>query len=541
MKRTAKVIALMLVAALMLMTAQSALACTCVAVGKDATVDGSTIATHNDDSSSADFRLWIIPSMEGGEDKVRDLVVDSHNYGDYGQFPQVKDYGNGFAAAQIPQSEDTYAYFHSRYSFINEKGVAMGESTFSIDTSTEYGQKVQDLIYGKNDGLIDCWNAQDIALERASTAREAVEVMGQLVEEYLWRDAGETMNIVDGNEVWVAEFYGLDLWAAVRIPDNGFFVSANRARIDNIDFNDNENYMYSPNLKSFAIENGLWSEESGEPFSPAEIYAPDNGTYSTRREWRALSLVAPSLNLNPEDVRFPLYVVPEEKLSVQDVFEIKGDYYNGTEYDVSMAPEAGPFGNPIDFNNKERPINMFRTCYLMLANIKADLPDEMKCLVWYGYGAPDSTYLTPLWPSMTKLPELYTIGNRYEEFDRNSGWWTNSYVQQIATINYRSAIKDIYAAREEKMNEQYVVVPLLQQLGAELIAEGKVDEAKAMITNYAYYNAIDWHERWLELGDELMGRYMWGRKNMGGTDATWSDWWKGIMASAPRNPGEEAA
>ena len=541
MKRTAKVIALMLVAALMLMTAQSALACTCVAVGKDATVDGSTIATHNDDSSSADFRLWIIPSMEGGEDKVRDLVVDSHNYGDYGQFPQVKDYGNGFAAAQIPQSEDTYAYFHSRYSFINEKGVTMGESTFSIDTSTEYGQKVQDLIYGKNDGLIDCWNAQDIALERASTAREAVEVMGQLVEEYLWRDAGETMNIVDGNEVWVAEFYGLDLWAAVRIPDNGFFVSANRARIDNIDFNDNENYMYSPNLKSFAIENGLWSEESGEPFSPAEIYAPDNGTYSTRREWRALSLVAPSLNLNPEDVRFPLYVVPEEKLSVQDVFEIKGDYYNGTEYDVSMAPEAGPFGNPIDFNNKERPINMFRTCYLMLANIKADLPDEMKCLVWYGYGAPDSTYLTPLWPSMTKLPELYTIGNRYEEFDRNSGWWTNSYVQQIATINYRSAIKDIYAAREEKMNEQYVVVPLLQQLGAELIAEGKVDEAKAMITNYAYYNAIDWHERWLELGDELMGRYMWGRKNMGGTDATWSDWWKGIMASAPRNPGEEAA
>ena len=541
MKRTAKVIALMLVAALMLMTAQSALACTCVAVGKDATVDGSTITTHNDDSSSADFRLWIIPSMEGGADKVRDLVVDSHNYGDYGQFPEVKDYGNGFAAAQIPQPEDTYAYMHSRYSFINEKGVAMGESTFSIDTSTEYGAKVQDLIYGKNDGLIDCWNAQDIALERASTAREAVEVMGQLVEEYLWRDPGETMNIVDGNEVWVAEFYGLDLWAAVRIPDNGFFVSANRARIDNIDFDDNENYMYSPNLKSFAIENGLWSEESGEPFSPAEIYAPDNGTYSTRREWRALSLVAPSLNLDPEATRFPLYVVPEEKLSVQDVFEIKGDYYNGTEYDVSMAPEAGPFGNPIDFNNKERPINMFRTCYLMLANIKADLPDEMKCLVWYGYGAPDSTYLTPLWPSMTKLPELYTIGNRYEEFDRNSGWWTNSYVQQIATINYRSAIKDIYAAREEKMNEQYVVVPLLQKLGAELIAEGKVDEAKAMITNYAYYNAIDWHERWLELGDELMGRYMWGRKSMGGTDATWSDWWKDIMANAPRNPGEEAA
>lgn len=111
---------------------------------------------------------------------MRDLVVDSHNYGDYGQYPKVKDYGGGLAITQIPQPEDTYAYFHSRYSFINEAGVAMGESTCGITTSTEYGKKVSDLLFGSNDGLIDCWNAQDIALERASTAREAVEIMGAL-------------------------------------------------------------------------------------------------------------------------------------------------------------------------------------------------------------------------------------------------------------------------------------------------------------------------------------------------------------------------
>ncbi len=546
MKRNSKVIAIILVAVMMLVTCQSALACTTVLVGKGATTDGSTIATHNDDSSSADFRLWIIPSMEGGEGKTRDIVIDSHNYGDYGKYPEVKDYGNGMLAAEMPQPQNTYKYFHSRYSFINEKGVAMGESTFGINKTFErtagdgYGQKVSDLIYKNNDGLIDCWNAQDIALERASTAKEAIEIMGQLVKDYGWRDPGETINICDGNEAWVAEFYGRDLWAAVRIPEDGFFVAANRARIADFKFDDPENYICSDNLKSYAIENGLW-EEGSDVFSPAEIYAPDNSAYSTRREWRGLSLAAPSLNLDPEALRFPLWVTPEKKLSVDDVFKIKGDYYQGTDYDVSLSPQAGPFGNPIDFNNVERPINMFRTCYVMIANIKADLPDEMKCLVWYGYGAPDSTYITPMWPSMTRVPDLYTIGNRYEEFRRDSGWWTNSYVQQIATINYQEAIQDIYAARTDKMAAQYEIVPKLQEAGAKLIAEGKTDEALELITTYAYNNAVEWHKDWLKLGDDMMGTYMWGRKDMGGNGATWPDYWKDLMLNSPRNPGPAGA
>jgi len=190
----------------------------------------------------------------------------------------VKDYGNGMLVSEIPQASETYAYFHSRYSFINEKGVAMGESTFNFDQSTDLRKKTYKLIFGNNTGLIDCWNAQDIALERASTAREAIQIMGDLVEKYGWKDPGETMDVADGKEVWIAEFYGLDLWAAVRIPSNAFFVAANRARIDHIDFDDHENYMYSPNIKSFAIENGLWSEDSGVPFSPAEIYAPYEGS-----------------------------------------------------------------------------------------------------------------------------------------------------------------------------------------------------------------------------------------------------------------------
>ncbi len=534
MKRHSILKTAVVTAMLLLLVVSPLLACTIFAVGKDATVDGSAIISQTDDSTVADYRLWIIPARDWEEGDMRDIVIDSHNYGDYSGYPDVKDYGNGFLISQIEEAPHTYAYFHSRYSFMNEKGVAMGESTFSVDwTSTELRQRTYDLLYADNDGIIDCWNAQDIALERASTAREAVRIMGDLVENYGWRDAGETINITDGDEVWIVEFYGKDLWCAVRIPDNAFFVGANRARIDHVDFDDPENYMYSPNLKSFAIENGLWAEESGKPFSPAEIYAPYEGTYSTRREWRAFDLVAPSLNLDPEAERFPLYVIPERKLSVQDIFEMCGDYYEGTEYDLSKAPEAGPYGDPLTPQHKERSINLFRTCYVIIAQVKPWLPDEVKCLVWHGYGASDSTYLTPLWPTMNDLPELYSIGSRYEKFDRDSGWWTNSYVQQVARINYQNAIKDIAAFRDPIMEKQYETVNDIQEAAAALVEQGNSEAARALITAYAYSTAEKWHEDWLELGDQLLGRYMWGHMNM--RAQPYSDWWNSIMNSAPHD------
>ena len=166
----------------------------------------------------------------------------------------------------------------------------------------------------------------------------------------------------------------------------------------------------------------------------------------------------------------------------------------------------------------------------MIANVKSWLPDSVKCLVWYGYGAADSTYLTPLWPSMNSLPELYTTGNRYEAFDRNSGWWTNSYVQQIARINYKSAIEDIRAFRDPIMEEQYDVVDSIQTVAARLVRQGKEEEARNLLTSFGSATAQKWHDDWLQLGDQLLGRYMWGNKNM--RTVAYSDWWKGIMNSA---------
>ncbi len=516
--------------------ASSALACTTYGIGKEVTADGSTMVTHTCDSAGDDFRLWIIPQMKGGADVKRDIVLNGNTWGDWSQFPEVKNYGEGVVLGEMSQPEDTYQYLHTNYSIMNEHGLAMGESTCMVDFDSENGAKIEKLLFTDNTGIIDCYQAQHIALERAKTAREAIQVMGDLVAEYGWNAYPENMNICDGDEVWVAEFYGLDLWAAVRIPDDSFFVCANRARINEFNFDDPENYMCSPNLKQFAIDNELWSEDSGKPFEPANTYAPMIHPYCNRREWRALDLVAPSLKLDPASDYYPLYVKAEKKLSVQDVFKMNGDYYQGTPYDISLAPEAGPYGNVLNEFNKERPINLYRATYHFIANVKGWLPKETKALLWHGYGASDSTYIVPLWASMTRLPDIYTTGTRFGKFDRGSAWWTASYVQQTASQNYQSAIKEIYAARDGRMADQYVATEEAQTKATELINAGKRDEAVELLTSFAYDNAVEWHDYWLDFGDELYGTYMFNRVDM--VSQPYSDWWKEILENAPRNPVE---
>ena len=293
------------------------------------------------------------------------------------------------------------------------------------------------------------------------------------------------------------------------------------------------------------MDNGLWSEDSGEAFSPADIYAPYHGDYSRNREWRAFDLVAPSLELNRDDYRYPLYVVPDEKVSVDDVFKIKGDYYQGTDLDASLYAVSGDFGNPLNFNSPVRTINMYRTCYVMIANIKSWLPDEVKCLVWYGYGAPDSTFITPLWPTMTEMPSYYDHGSRYEKYDRTSGWWINTLVQDTATRNYDLAIEKIYAAREERAAAIYAEVAELQEKWAAMINEGKKDEAIAELTKYANDTANEWFEIWLDLSDELISDTVWSRVNEDGriSGGSYSEWYQNIMDSAEKKPveTEEAA
>lgn len=511
--------------------------CTIMAVGKNATVDGSTIVSYNCDCTDCDFRMFLIPAMDWPEGSMRDIVSWGHwntRMYDFSKKWEI-DFGDKIVG-QMPEASHTYRYIHTIDSNINEKGVIIGESTCGIGSNTDYAKEVRKVLQTDSKGIIDYDFAMDIVLERSNTAREAVDVLAHLIETYGWvDDAGECFNITDGNEVWIFEVYGLDLWAAFKLADDEFFVCANRHAIRDIDLDDKENIRYAPNLVSFAVEQGWYDPNSGMPFSPADIYSPNDRLGSARREWRALDLVAPSLGLNPHEVVYPQTVKPERKLSVHDIFKIAGDYYQGTEYDLSVGPQAGPYGSPLRYTNRgdgayERSINTSSTVMVLVGQSKGWLPDPIKSIAWYGIGATDSTYITPISPIMRELPVPYTVGDKFGIFDRDSLGWICIYVQEMADRHYNEAIKDIYALRDPKLEMLYEVVPLVQEHAAK-IYESDQEKAANILHQFYYSNALSWYQEWKDLGDLLLSKYSFGRINI--QTSGFPEWWNELIEYKP--------
>jgi len=528
MRRQAKMIAWLMIVVAVLQWGPVLDACTILGIGRKAMADGTTVITHNDDSSVADFPLRIVPAADWPEGAKRKVIANAH----------TREGGN--VLGETPQVKHTYRYFMSRYSFMNEKGVAIAESTFSIDTSTDLGKKVKDVMWTKGDGIADCWLLQDVALERASTAREAVQVMGKLVEEFGFLTetggGGETMTITDGTETWVAEFYGKDIWAAVRIPEDHVFVAANRARIGEINLADKANILAAPKIVSFAVEQGWFDPKAGTPFKVNKIYAPDVPVTSSRREWRVFDLIAPSLRLPATLEDYPFSVTPDKPLTLEDVRKIQADYYEGTPYDMTKGPAAGPWGDPFRYVNRggkgsfERSINVQRTYYLHIGQVNASLPEPMRGTSWFAYGGPATSYLTPIWPIMNDLPAFLGRGDRYGAFDRDSAFWTNIYVQQMAELRFNEAIKHVAAAREPRLSALYAMTPKVLDLAAQTYAK---DSAAAinLLTQYGSANATAWQQDWLKLGDLLLGKYAMGM--IDGQTTGYPAWWNDVIGYKP--------
>ena len=431
--------------ALLSLVAGGAWACTVFGVGRKASANGTAMISHSCDSLTDTFQLHLIPAADHAKGSMRDLQKEGRgiNRGDKPELLPI----------QIPEVEHTYRYLTCRYPFLNEKGLAMGESTMSMSVTDERSKKVQEVMETNAFGLMNCLIIQDIALERAATAREAVLVMGSLISEYGWYEAGETMPITDGNEVWIFEAYGNKMWAAWRVPDDEIFVAANRARLRELDLSDKRNVICAPDMIDYAVEQGFIDRKdvNEKCFSPADVFYPTIRLYSTLREWRALTLFAPSVKLDPYAYYFPKSVKPDRAVTVADLFKVYGDWYEGTEFDLSKGLAAGPYGNPnryrkalnMGFNDNEFPraINDYRHTYVQICEVNASLPEEVRGMVWFGYGAADTTYLTPLWAVMKDLPEQFKVGTRMEPFDGRSAWWECVRVQHIAEMRYQDIRK----------------------------------------------------------------------------------------------------
>lgn len=502
-------------------------ACTSVPVGKDASVDGSVMTTHTCDGWY-DARLVVVPGQTFESGAMAPIyknicIITRPNK----ELDKV---------GEIPQAEKTYTYYHIGYPFMNENQIMIGETTFGGRSEFENG-----------DAWIMIEQLQVLGLQRAKTARECVEIMGALAEKYGYGDGGECLTVTDPNEAWHFEIMGPGplwtpasgkpgaVWVAQRIPDGEVGVSANRARIGEINLNDKDNFMASSNIFTLGEEMGFYDSKGSKPFSFYEVYAPKDSFYNRRREWRVLSLVAPSLNLDPEAERYPFTVKPDKKLSVQDLMAIKRDHYEGTEFDLTKGMAAGPFGNPNRYPTPskvrpedrksldwERAISMFRCSYSFVSQARSWLPDPIGGVLWFGEDAPHSTCYIPFYCQITEVPESFSSGSRLV-FDKDHAWWAFNFVSNWADLKYSYMIEDIKEAQKEIEGGFFAMQSAVEMAALELY---KKDPALAVkyLTNYSNDAANRAVDRWWKLADDLVAKYDDGYVN-GLDQVGYPTWW----------------
>lgn len=515
MKRIKNCFIMVVVFLMVVSTLTSAYACTSMGVGKDASADGSVMVTHTCDGWY-DHRIQIIPGGKHAAGEMVDIYRDPCNDTRPNKVPEK--------VGEIPQVEETYSYFHIGYPFMNEKQVMMGEFTWSGRDEVSNPQ-----------GLFVIANLEQLALARAATAREAIEIMGALAEEYGYCDGGETLIVGDENEVWVFEVCGGGMlweansgkpgahWAAQRIPDDEMFVGANRSRIGVIDFNDKENFMYSTDITKLPKEMGWWNE--GEDFHFAKIFNPEpygSPFYAARREWRVLSLVAPSQEFPTLDryEHYPFSVKPDEKLAVQDLMNIYSDHYEDTPYDLTKGLAAGPFGNPTRWGVKgdqkpgltaenghdwERAIALYRCSYSFVSQSRSWMPDPVGGLMWFGQDSPDTTVYVPMYCGVTEVPESWSSGLRHK-FDPDSAWWAFNFVNNWANLRWNAMYPEI---REKKASYEDVFFADQSKVEAEAaeLFNKNPSESVSYITQYTNDAMNNVENGWWEFAWYLVGKY----------------------------------
>jgi len=391
---------------------------------------------------------------------------------------------------------------------MNEKQVEIGETTIG-------GRRE---LYN-DEGWFDIMELERVALERASTAREAIRIMGDLATKYGYGDNGECLTVIDPNEAWHFEIFGAGpdekgaVWAAVRIPAGHVGVSANRPRIPELHLEDKDHYMASANVMTVAEKMGWWKK--GEPFDFHKAYGGRGGLGSTRREWRVLSTFAPSLHLDPWDPEPPFTVKAEKKITIQDLMALHRDSYQGTEFDASTGAAAGPYGNPNrvstgvappqGFLGFERTISIIGCSYTVVLQARGWMPAWIGGVAWFTPDDAKTGNFIPLYAGATKLPDAFDIGNR-AEFDRRSAYWAFNFIGNWAQLRFNAMLDDIKAKRAELEGKFLADQAEIEKQALDLYKKDP-NAARAFVNDYTNKVAQKTYEEWWKLADALIVKY----------------------------------
>lgn len=489
--------------------------CTSIMVGRNASTDGSVITSHTCDGR---YRTWA--TIEPAQKFDRDTTTTIYKGLLKTETPW--DMRDVTIAGKIPQAKATFAFLNTAYPCLNEKQLAIGETTISGE----------DTLVNKN-GMFLIEELERMALQRCSTARDAIKLIGKLIKDYGYGDSGECITIADKNEVWHMEIYGEGpskiggVWAAQRIPDDHVGISANISRISKIDLKDKEHFMASDNVFDVAKKLKLWDGKG--PFKFWKAYGNCKKPYMIR-EFFVLNCLAPSLNLNMEMEELPFSVKPEKKVSVHDVIAFYRETYEGTPYDMTknmkvvkkkyndkrevisqdtvISPVANPWLSTSTRNlyNALQPnsVTYWRTVavawcsYSHIIQLRNWLPDEIGGLAWFSVDNPAQSPRIPIYCGTTKLPEAFNYCGQ-KRYRDDAIIWKYRKANKLATVAWQDTkpafMKEVNFFEDRVTNE----TAILEQKVADLIKSGKTDEAKEIISRYTQSVTNETISRWAEL------------------------------------------
>ena len=496
-------------------------ACTNVIITPGASADGSSMVSYAADSHTLYGELYFTPAGRFRPGAMLD----------------IREWDTQRPLGSIAQAASTYQTVGN----MNEHQLIIAETTWG-------GRE------GLSDpaGIMDYGSLIYVTLQRAKTAREAIETIVELANTYGYPSSGETFSIADTEEAWIMDLVGKGaddkgiVWVARRIPDGYICAHANQARITTFPLDDPENCLYAPDVISFAREKGWFDGEDAE-FSFRDAYNPLNfggARGCEARAWSAFNILCDGTFTYEENGRevsrpaddwlefamgydldgeMPLFVKPSRKITMKDVADVMRDHFEGTPMDMTQDIGAGGNGlpyrwRPMDFEwegsvyTNERAIATQQTGFWFVAQSRGSLPDEVGALLWFGCDDAATSYLTPIYVSTSEVPECLRVGNGdMLHYSPTSQFWM---CNRVANACYRMYDQMAPVARKaaddfelRQMNE---VVPQTDAKAAALIAEGKVKKAKKLLTEYTVETAQQQFLAWTALEELLLVKFIDG-------------------------------
>ncbi len=514
MKQT--IISFLALAALLLVPGRGE-SCTNLLISKGATKDGSVMVTYSADSHQLYGELYF---------KMANSFAP-------GSMLKIYEWDSGKYLGEIPQIGKTYTTVGN----MNEHQVIITETTFG-------GLPLED-----STAIMDYGSLIYVTLQRAKTAREAIKIMTDFVKEYGYYSAGESFSIADKNEVWILEMIGKGVkmvngknanrgavWVAARIPDGYISAHANHARITTFPLNDPENFLYAPDVISFARENGYY-KGTDKDFSFSDTYAPlDFGSMRgcEARVWAAFNILGGGMiNGKPytdyEDYamghnaknRLPLYIKPAQKLTVKMVADVMRDHYEGTALDMTKDAGAGghalpyrwrPMGFKVDgvsYTN-ERAIATQQTGFWLLGQARNWLPDEVGGIFWFGVDDAATSALTPIYSSSLRVPECFRVGNGdMLTYSPTSAFWLFNRVTNFAYLLYDRVAPEIRKVGDKHEIDAIERTAAIDEAAMMLYKESP-QKAREFLTDYSVNTAQELFAKWDKLDKYLLVKFMDG-------------------------------